>query len=149
MREYGQGRRRGEILIQRVVVCGLLMKSSKILILRRRDDEKFYAGMWELPSGKVEYGEDPILAVAREFKEETNLSVKVGKPIRVSHYTVEDEKDRRHTVKITFMVDLEKEGRIKTTEHSNFAWIGPTEIGRYDIIEDVKEDILTAFFDVL
>jgi len=30
-----------------------------------------------------------------------------------------------------------------------FAWISPTEIGRYDIIEDVKEDILAAFFSVL
>jgi predicted NUDIX family NTP pyrophosphohydrolase len=40
---------------------------------RRRDD-----GAWSIPKGLVDAGEDPLAAAAREFAEETGLSVAGG-----------------------------------------------------------------------
>ncbi len=41
-------------------------------MLARRTDEK-YKGRWEFPGGKVEPGEQPLAAVARELHEELGL----------------------------------------------------------------------------
>ena len=44
------------------------------------------AGLWEFPGGKIEAGETPQAAAARECLEETGLTVEVGQPYdAVSH----------------------------------------------------------------
>ncbi|GAB3655734.1 NUDIX hydrolase [Actinocorallia lasiicapitis] len=46
--------------------------SGRVLLLRNERDE------WELPGGKIEAGESPRDAVAREIGEETGWTVTVG-----------------------------------------------------------------------
>jgi len=47
---------------------------GRILLGRRKSS---YAGLWCIPCGYVEYDEDVYDAVVREFKEETNLDIRV------------------------------------------------------------------------
>jgi len=49
-------------------------KSSEYLLLKRADEE-YLAGLWELPSGKVEESESLTEALIREVKEETGLTI--------------------------------------------------------------------------
>ena len=60
--------------IERLVVGALLVRRSKILVLRRKSEE-FMGGMFELPSGKVEEGETLKDALKREVREETGLTL--------------------------------------------------------------------------
>ncbi|MBI3901072.1 MAG: NUDIX domain-containing protein [Chlamydiia bacterium] len=53
---------------------------KKVLLIERRD-----VPVWVLPGGGVEKGEDPQVAVVREFLEETGLNVTVTR--LVGHYT--------------------------------------------------------------
>jgi ADP-ribose pyrophosphatase YjhB (NUDIX family) len=48
----------------------LIDPAGKILLERRMDDS-----LWGLPSGWVEAGETPEMALVREFREETNLEI--------------------------------------------------------------------------
>ncbi|WP_218081267.1 8-oxo-dGTP diphosphatase MutT [Anthocerotibacter panamensis] len=64
------------------VVVGLIVRDRKVLIDRRLD-QGFLGGMWELPGGKVEPGETPEAAVAREIAEELNIQVAVGELLTV------------------------------------------------------------------
>ena len=41
------------------------------------------AGHWTLPGGGLDFGEDPEVAVVREFMEETGLVVKVNKLVGI------------------------------------------------------------------
>ena len=127
---------------QKVVVDGLLIKDGRALIIRRANHESFLPGYYELPSGKVEFGEDPRDAIVREFKEETNLFVKTIKPYHTFSYVMEN--GNRHTVEIVYLVNLADESSIiaLSEDHDEYKWISPEEIDNYNITDEMKESIL-------
>ena len=47
-------------------------------LIGRRPEDTVLAGLWEFPGGKVQPGETPAVAAARECLEETGLAVEVG-----------------------------------------------------------------------
>lgn len=51
----------------------LLTPSRCVLLIQRRYDP--YQGLWALPGGYVDDGEQPLAAAHRELKEETGLAV--------------------------------------------------------------------------
>ena len=57
-----------------VVAAALIGKDGKIC-LQKRPDNKAMAGLWEFPGGKIERGEQPEVALARELYEELNIKV--------------------------------------------------------------------------
>ncbi len=50
-------------------------KGSIALILKSRGP---YTGSWDLPGGKIEFGESPIQALAREVEEEVGLKLQAA-----------------------------------------------------------------------
>lgn len=53
-----------------LVVAVALVNSEGEVLLAQRPVGKNMAGLWELPGGKVEEGESPEEALARELREE-------------------------------------------------------------------------------
>jgi 8-oxo-dGTP diphosphatase len=70
-----------------VVSAGILIETGRVLLTKRKAGTHL-EGAWEFPGGKVEPGEDPRAALARELKEEVGLEVKVGEIVDVTfhHY---------------------------------------------------------------
>jgi 8-oxo-dGTP diphosphatase len=62
-----------------VGVAGLLYNNSGQLLIQRRSlNASHGAGKWSVPGGWVDAGEEPEVALAREFAEEVDLNVMVG-----------------------------------------------------------------------
>jgi 8-oxo-dGTP diphosphatase len=59
----------------KVAVAALIERDDQILLVRRVNDPQ--RGLWTLPAGFVDAGEDPVLAIERECLEETGLRVQV------------------------------------------------------------------------
>jgi ADP-ribose pyrophosphatase YjhB (NUDIX family) len=59
----------------KVAVAVQIVEEGKILLVRRSNNPQ--QGLWTLPAGFVDAGEDPKLAAERECLEETGLVVKV------------------------------------------------------------------------
>lgn len=57
-----------------LVVAGALARGDRWL-MQRRPAEKAHGGLWELPGGKVDPGEWPAAALARELAEELAIVV--------------------------------------------------------------------------
>lgn len=58
--------------------CVLLDPYDRILLLHRNLEDE---GQWELPGGKVEEGETPVMAAVREIQEELGVSVEISRAL--------------------------------------------------------------------
>jgi 8-oxo-dGTP pyrophosphatase MutT (NUDIX family) len=58
-------------------VAVLIVRDGRVLALRRSRDKDAAPGVWEALSGRLEPGEQPLPAAAREASEESGLSVAV------------------------------------------------------------------------
>jgi 8-oxo-dGTP pyrophosphatase MutT (NUDIX family) len=75
----GQGRYQRR---QRVAAYAVILRDDRIL-LSRLADHISPDGLWTLPGGGLDHGEDPRTAVVREIWEETGLDATVGETARV------------------------------------------------------------------
>jgi 8-oxo-dGTP diphosphatase len=62
---------------RKLVVAALVQQGSRILMSRRRAEQAM-PNLWEFPGGKVEPGEPPVAALAREVREELGCEIEVG-----------------------------------------------------------------------
>jgi 8-oxo-dGTP diphosphatase len=88
---------------RKIVVAALVQEGDKVLVTKRRADHAM-GGLWEFPGGKVEAGENPRAALAREMREELGVEVRVGRPVEVVHHLY----DSFELLMIVFSCDIER-----------------------------------------
>lgn len=64
-------------------VKALLKNNGKYLIIK---EDLHKGAVWDLPGGKIEYGEDPEEALHREVKEELDLEIQIEKSVGVWYF---------------------------------------------------------------
>ena len=103
---------------------------GKVLLLRRSGAA--YANQaWCLPGGKIDYGQTAEEAVRRELREETELT-----PTSIRFLFYQDSlplaPGKMHCINLYFECDVS--GNIALNdESSEYAWIGPSDLGSYDV----------------
>jgi len=95
-----------------------------------RPPGKPLTGLSEFPGGKVHSGETPAEAAERECREETGLSIVVGRPQRVVEHDYPHGRLILHFFRCTL---TEPEGR--TTPNEPFRWVGRDELAGLEFPE--------------
>jgi len=62
------------------VAAAVIQRADGAFLLAQRPQGKVYAGYWEFPGGKIEPGEPPAQALARELHEELGLELERAYP---------------------------------------------------------------------
>ena len=62
-------------------VVGAVVRDGDRVLMAQRPEGKAQAGLWEFPGGKVEPGETPEQALARECREELLLEIEAPRVI--------------------------------------------------------------------
>jgi 8-oxo-dGTP diphosphatase len=120
-----------------VAVKALIIRDGKFLIIKRSSKEDVYKNEWDLPGGKLKFGENPVNGLKREVFEETGLNIKIVKPISV--WTFFKNSGKTQVIGITFLAKVIS-GKIRLgKEHTDFKWILPEEIDKYKIHEEIKK----------
>jgi 8-oxo-dGTP diphosphatase len=111
-----------------LVVAGLIVRDGVVLITQRRADQALPL-QWEFPGGKVEPGEAPVAALARELTEEIGVTVEVGRiwDVLFHAYPTFD------LVMLVYACRL-VEGEPRAVEVADVAWVAPPDLPRWDIL---------------
>jgi len=132
----------------KVVTC-LLMKDKKILILKRSDKVSTYKGMWGGVAGYVEKHEEPYETALKEINEEVGIKKEnISLLKQCDPFTFTDHYEgKKYDWKIyPFLFKIGKKDKIQIDwEHSEYRWILPSNIGRYDTVPHLKEIVLKIF----
>ena len=88
------------------VAVGVLRRADGDVLLSRRLTGTHLAGYWEFPGGKLEPGETPQAALARELREELGIEIIAAQPLirHRHHYPASADHPARQVVLHTFEV---------------------------------------------
>ena len=103
------------------VVAGIIKDGDKIFATQRGYGE--FKDGWEFPGGKMEAGETPQQALARELKEELTVDVNVGDFL----CTVEYDYPTFHLTMHCFYCSLIG-GELTLLEHEAAKWLNMSEL---------------------
>jgi 8-oxo-dGTP diphosphatase len=102
------------------VAAAVLLAPDGRVLLAQRPEGKVYAGYWEFPGGKVEPGETPRDALARELEEELGVH-----PERVYPWLTQSFVYPHANVLLHFFRVLSWQGELHGREGQAFAWCDP------------------------
>lgn len=119
------------------VVAGILRDAAGRVLLAQRLPGSNHAGRWEFPGGKVEPGENPQEALARELREELGIEARIGRELfRARHRYRESQADLEV---IFFQVNVDPAARLQNLVFEGFEWADPSELPQYDFLEADRE----------
>lgn len=124
---------------QKIALKAIIVRDSKVLVLHRSKCERLHSAKWEIPGGRIKWGEEPTAALKREIFEETTLEVQVLKPVSV--WQCKASKNLQ-IVGITFKALYLYGEVVLGTEHDHFRWIEPREARLFDMEVGIQADIL-------
>lgn len=110
------------------LVVGALAERGGRLLLARRGPAERHAGLWELPGGKVEPGEEPRAALRRELAEELGVAADIG--AEAGRYPASIG-GRRFDF-IVHRADWAGEPAFLAA-HDALAWVLPAELAAYEV----------------
>lgn len=113
------------------VVAAVIERRDRRLLIgqRRRDDTSPLK--WEFPGGKIQDGEEPEAALARELREELGATLRKSAEIaRVTHrYAATIE-----PIEIQFFAAEIEEEVVTPKAFEQIHWVLPKELGGYDFL---------------
>jgi len=111
-------------------VVGAAIRQGNQCLVAQRGPGGSLAGKWEFPGGKVEPGELPTVALAREIAEELGLEIAVGERLGTGTATVGSRLISLDVYAATIIA-----GSISLREHSQIAWVTADGLLNFDWAE--------------
>ena len=111
------------------MAAALIVRGGEVLIGQRRPDQPM-ALLWEFPGGKIEAGESPEQALARELDEELGIKAAIGPPV------VRNRHKNRHgaAVDLQFFAVHEFTGEIVGRIYNQVRWVKLEDLSGYDFL---------------
>jgi 8-oxo-dGTP diphosphatase len=106
-----------------------LTRNGRVLVCRRAADQA-HPLEWEFPGGKVEPGEDPRAALARELGEELGIRARVGAEMARYPYRYPG---RPPILLVFYRVDG-WDGEPRNLVFAGLEWAAPAQLETYDFL---------------
>lgn len=126
----------------------------KVFLAKRADTKKFLPGVYELPGGHIDFGEEIEIGLKREIFEEFGINVSLGDPFYVFDY--KNPVKGSHSVEVIYFakfVDAIEKIVLNPEDHSRCDWFAEDEIekaltyGKQNEDEEIKA--IMKGFDLL
>jgi 8-oxo-dGTP diphosphatase len=112
------------------VAAAVIERDGRILVGQRKRNDS-HALKWEFPGGKVERGETPPVALARELREELAIEAIIGREI----IRYEHRYPKRASILLIFYRVTEFTGDPQSLAFEQIAWAPPPELPSYNFLD--------------
>jgi 8-oxo-dGTP diphosphatase len=112
------------------VVAALILRDDEILVCQRTRHQTMPL-KWEFPGGKIEDGEEPHAALARELEEELGILAHVGPEVARIRHTY----GKGGVIDLRFFLVERFEGDIENRIFRNVQWARREKLPEYDFLE--------------
>ncbi|HEV2616880.1 MAG TPA: (deoxy)nucleoside triphosphate pyrophosphohydrolase [Candidatus Acidoferrales bacterium] len=120
-----------------LVVAAVIVRDGRVLACQRHRSGQF-PFKWEFPGGKVQRGESPQAALARELREELAIHANVGTELyRTNHKYPEIPSP----VELIFFTATIESGEIDNRVFETIAWAAPQKLPEMDFLDADREFI--------
>lgn len=124
---------------QRIAVRAIVSDRQKTLLIRRSSGRPSILGRYELPGGKLEYGEQPEDALQRHLQAEAGLTIRAAQLYDVLTYVDHDDRDMQY-VFILYLVSVEDSTtKLKLSQnYDHYLWKPMSSIQQQTLTESTK-----------
>jgi 8-oxo-dGTP diphosphatase len=112
------------------VVAGILLRGDEVLCCQRPVSDPFPL-KWEFPGGKIEPGETPEQALARELTEELSIVAEIGPLIDTIHHSYTPEV----VIELFFFSVSRWSGEIRNLIFNDTRWVKREDLPSLDFLE--------------
>lgn len=116
---------------QRVRVVGILKEGGEVLLMKRRTGRSSEPVFWELPTGKIKFGEQPEEAMSRTALEYLGVDVNQVKLVDVVTFLAFAGSSQMANLYIVYELGISKTARIRPSErYSAFKFLNKNEFSK-------------------
>ena len=108
-----------------VVAAAIIARDGRYLIARRKPGTHF-GGFWEFPGGKCEAGESLDACLARELREELDVTISAPVPFKTVRHAYPEK-----TVELHFFRCSIEAGAARARDCAEIRWVAPEEFARF------------------
>lgn len=125
----------------------LIVRNGMLLLVKKSAEDPIHPGKWEIPGGRMKFGESVEQNIKREVKEETGLHISVGEPFDVWAWMIYETDSSGSPMQTQVVAvarvceadsdDVSISGQKKEDYLSDARWVPVDDVLCYDIIPEM------------
>jgi 8-oxo-dGTP diphosphatase len=142
---------------QVIVACAFIHHNfdgiEKVFLAQRATTKKFFPGVFEIPGGHVDFGEDIVAGLKREIREELGKDITVGDSFHV--FTYMNDVKGAHAVEVAYFAEFVgglADVRLNPEDHMDGKWFSADQLDEYRANradDDEELNVIRRGFDLL
>jgi 8-oxo-dGTP pyrophosphatase MutT (NUDIX family) len=131
-----------------------IVRDGQLLLVRKSADDPDQPGLWEVPGGRMEFGENVEEHLCREVREEVGLEVRPGAPFHIWEWQVcragtGGEPEKWQIVAVARLCEFVSgeptaAGRVAGDYLAEMVWAPIDELDKYEFIPNMRP-VIGAF----
>jgi len=125
-----------------------IIKGDKILLIKKSADDPHQPNKWEVPGGRMDFGEEVDAHIKREVLEEVGIVINPLEPFHIWQWQLqnkskEDEQINIQIVAVTRICETDSEefnakGQVEDDFIGKIKWVPINDMKDYDFIPNMK-----------